>query len=70
MNREDAIKAVDDAFADGVKHLYSIFVTGLETGDPPLPVLTRHFTDGLAFHCDAHAKTTALIENYFAGFKS
>lgn len=69
MNREAALKAVDDAFDDGIRHLHSIFVTGLETGQPPLTELTEHFRKGLAFHCDAHGKTTTIVENYFQGYK-
>lgn len=70
MNREDAVKAVDDAFNEGVKHLYEIFVTLLETKQLPLAQMTENFRNGLAFHCDAHAKTTAIVIDYFAGFKS
>lgn len=69
MNREDAIQAVDDAFADGVKHLYDVFVQGLEAGEPKPAVLAEHFRNGLAFHCDAHGKTTAIVNDYFKGFK-
>jgi hypothetical protein len=68
MNREDAIKAVDGAFDDGIRHLYSIFEQGLVTGQP-LSELTEHFLKGLAFHCDAHGKTTAIVNDYFKGFK-
>jgi exonuclease VII small subunit len=69
MNRDDAIKAVDEAFNDGVKHLYETFVTLLETKQLPLDQMSEHFRSGLAYHCDAHAKTTALVIDYFQGFK-
>jgi hypothetical protein len=69
VNREDALKAVNEAFADGVKHLYSVFVTMLETRQLPLTQMTENFRAGLAFHCDAHGKTTAIVENYFSSFK-
>ena len=69
MNQEDSLKAVDGAFDDAVKHLYDIFAIGLETGQVPLAELTTHFRHGLAVHCDAHAKTTAIVTDYFKGFK-
>jgi hypothetical protein len=64
MKREDAIKAVDDAFVDGVKRLYAVFVQGLSTGEKPT-VLGERFRRGLAVECDAHGKTTAIVEDYF-----
>lgn len=69
MNRDDAVKAVDDAFADGVKHLYAIFVQGLTAGEAA-DTLCERFRKGLALQCDAHGKTTALVADYFAGFKA
>lgn len=69
MNRDDAIKAIDGAFDDGVRHLYSVFVTLLETKQETLEQMTENFRNGLAFHCDAHAKTTAIVMDYFEGFK-
>lgn len=68
MNRDDAAKAVDDAFADGVKHLYDIFVEGIEIGTP-LTTLAERFRKGLAFHRCAHSETAAVVEDYFKGLK-
>lgn len=68
MNREEALKAVDNAFDAGVARCYDIVVQGLES-DTPIDVLAARFRRGLAFHCDAHGKTTAVIEDYFKGYK-
>lgn len=68
MNREETLKAVDAAFAAGVAHCYDIVVEGLELGTP-IETLATRFRKGLAFHCDAHGKTTAVVEDYFRGFK-
>lgn len=68
-HRAEALKAVDEAFADGVKHLYVIFELGLLTGKPPLEELTEHFMGGLARHCDAHNKTIAAVIKYFQEIK-
>jgi hypothetical protein len=64
MNREDTLKAVDDAFVDGVKRLYEVFVEGLEIGTPPQQ-LGERFKRGLAFHTDSHGKTAAIVEDFF-----
>lgn len=67
-DRADALKAVDEAFTEGVKHLYAVFVQGLIGGEPS-DGLKRHFTNGLAHHCDTHGKTTAAVIDYFQGEK-
>jgi hypothetical protein len=67
-DRADAIKAVDEAFTDNVKHLYAVFVLGLDDEEPSA-TLAERFKKGLAIACDAHGKTTAIIENYFRGYK-
>jgi hypothetical protein len=68
-DRADAIKAIDDAFNEGVKHLYAVFVQGLVAGTPAPAELAQHFTNGLAFQCDAHGKSTAAVIDYFQGVK-
>lgn len=68
MNQADTLKAVDDAFAQGIDQIYSVFVQGLVGGEPAA-VLGERFGRGLAFHCDAHAKTTAIVIDYFKKFK-
>lgn len=67
MNRADALKALDAASAAGIQHLYDVFVAGLIARDNPADLAER-FRNGLAFHCDAHAKTTAALDDYFRGF--
>jgi hypothetical protein len=69
MDRDKAIAAVDRAFEDGIAHCYDVFVEGLEIGTPA-ETLAGRFRRGLAFHCDAHGKLTAVVEDYFKGFKS
>jgi hypothetical protein len=64
MSRDDAIKAVDDAFAESVKHLYDLLAQGLISGEPEDKLADR-FRKGLAFHGDARVKATAIIEEYF-----
>jgi hypothetical protein len=68
-DRAGALKAIDDAFRDGVEHLYEIFVQGLETGTPSQAELIQHFRAGLAHRCNAHGKTTAAVIDYFQGEK-
>jgi hypothetical protein len=69
MNREKALEAVDHAFDDGIARCYDIFVEGLEIGTP-VETLAARFRRGLAFHCDAHGKLTAVVEDYFKGVKT
>lgn len=68
VDRDQAIKAVDAAFDTSVNRLFEIFIEGLEIGTPA-ETLGDRFRRGLAFACDAHGKTTAILENYFSGFK-
>jgi hypothetical protein len=65
MNRDGALAAVDAAFADGIKHLYDVFVEGLEIGTPANTLALR-FRKGLAFHLEAQAKTRDAVIEYFA----
>jgi hypothetical protein len=69
MNEGAALKAVDEAFAEGVRKMFAIFVQGLEADKPDVAGLSTRFRRGLAFHCDAHGKTTAIVADYFRGFK-
>ena len=64
MNRDTAIKAIDDAFADGVKHLYDVFVQGLICGDT-LKVLSDRFEKGITAHGEAYEDVIAIVENHF-----
>jgi hypothetical protein len=66
MNREATLRAIDEAFVDGVKHLYGPLVSGLETNQPPDDLIAK-FRSALGFHCDAHAKAKAVIDRYFTG---
>jgi hypothetical protein len=68
MNKEDALKAIDCAFDDGVKHLYDVFLQGLVTGTDAA-TLAERFHKGLAFHNEAHGKTKAIVEDYFRTHK-
>lgn len=64
----DAMKAVDEAFSDGVKHLFGVLVQGLIV-DSNRDELTERFKRGLAHYCDAHGKATAAVIDYFAGLR-
>lgn len=64
-DRDTALKALDDAFADGVKRLFSVFLQGLEDPSATQAELMGRFKRGLAYHCDAYGKTKAIVETYF-----
>lgn len=66
-HRADALKAVDEAFSEGVKHLYTVLVQGIADDKPRESVL--RFKNGLDLHCDAHRKAMAAIGIYFEELK-
>lgn len=63
MKRADAQRAIDDAFADGLKKLFAVMVDNLEAGEPTKGI--KEFTAGLGFHDEAHANASAVIEKIF-----
>lgn len=63
MNRADAMRAIDDAFADGLKKMFAVLVDGLIEGETSKAI--KAFTGGLSFHDEAHAKASAAIEQIF-----
>lgn len=63
MTRAEAQKAIDEAFADGLKRMFAVLVNGLEEGEPTRAM--KNFTNGLAIHDDAHSKASAAIDKIF-----
>jgi hypothetical protein len=63
MKRSDAQKAIDEAFADGLKHLFSVLVQNLES-DARKDAVSM-FLKGMSFHDEAHAKASAAIDKIF-----
>lgn len=64
MNRAQAIAALDEAFADGVKRLFGLLVQRLEGGEDHSSVLTA-FQVGVTFHSEAYALAKAAVETIF-----
>ena len=61
MKRTDAQKAIDEAFADGLKHLFGVLVQGLQEAETREGPAESRFIAGLA----AHAKASAAIDKIF-----
>lgn len=64
MRRAQAQQAIDEAFADGLKHLFGVAVSSLISGDAEVEVAGR-FAAGIQKHDSAHALATAEIEKIF-----
>lgn len=65
IDRDIALKAVDKAFTEGLKHTYGVLVQGLIVGSNR-DELTQRFQRGLAHHCAGHAEAVAAVVDYFA----
>jgi hypothetical protein len=63
MKRADAQKAIDEAFAEGLKHLFVVLVQNLQ-GEARRDA-ENHFMAGIAFHDEAHAKASTAIDRIF-----
>lgn len=64
-NREAALKAVDDAFADGVKHLYTVLLAAALSPQFIPDEAKKRFEFGLSSHVAVHALASATIEAHF-----
>lgn len=64
MNRSAAQQAIDAAFADGIRKLFTVLVTGLEGKDRPEDIVGR-FERGIHVHDEAHARATSAIDKIF-----
>lgn len=62
MKRAEAQKAIDEAFADGLKNLFQHLVVNLETATPDAIGKFRH---GVAFHDDAYSAASGVVETIF-----
>jgi hypothetical protein len=62
MTREKAQQAIDEAFADGLKNLFSKLVLMVETEEVDA---VNRFKAGVAFHDHAHAAASAAVEAIF-----
>ena len=62
MKRADAQKAIDEAFAEGIKRLFDFLVENLEVETPEA---LKRFTNGIAKHDEAHTKASAAIDKIF-----
>jgi hypothetical protein len=63
MKRADAQAAIDEAFSEGLKRLFVIFVDNLENAAAGVGL--RAFTAGIAVHDEAHTQASAAIERIF-----
>lgn len=62
MTRADALKALDDAFADGVKQLYSVLRANVISGTPDS---AGKFEKGIASHIETHVIASASVTKIF-----
>jgi hypothetical protein len=62
VKRADAQKAIDEAFADGLKHLFAVLVSNLQLKDANA---VAQFRRGVAFHDDAHSAASGVVETIF-----
>jgi hypothetical protein len=53
VNRASALKALDDAMADGIKLMLNILVQGVEGNNPK--AAEERFNNGLRFHLTAYS---------------
>jgi hypothetical protein len=63
MKRADAQKAIDEAFADGLKNLFDVLQRNMLAEDHG--VALKQFRAGIARHDEAHSAATAEIEKIF-----
>jgi hypothetical protein len=68
VNKDLALKAVDDAFSAGVARMHQVFVDGL-LGNTDPTVLTNRFRAGLKAHVETHQHLAEAVEAYFKGQK-
>lgn len=64
MNKDDEIRAINEAYIEGLKHIYNAVVTGLIDGEKPRDLRERATNDH-ALHSEAHAIMTGIIEGTF-----
>lgn len=67
IKEADALKAVDEAFADGVKKLFGVLVTNAIDGSTTAERAADRFSVGFAIHCHVHQAATAIVERHFNG---
>ena len=64
MDRTRALAAVDDAFTEGMRHIFDVLMTGIVTGDEEHA--HAHFRTGLESLKRTHEIVTAEVEKTFA----
>lgn len=67
MNRGEAQRAIDEAFADGLKKLYGVLVQGLtsDAGTINHSEAVKRFAAGVAVNDEAHARASETVEKIF-----
>jgi hypothetical protein len=63
MKRADAQKAIDEAFAAGLKMLYERLVSNIGEQTPEIAV--REFTEGLSRRDEAHSLAMGVVDKIF-----
>lgn len=64
MKRDQAQRAVDDSFTDGMRHIFDVLMTGIVTGDEEHA--HARFRTGLESLKRTHEIATAEVEKTFA----
>jgi hypothetical protein len=63
MKRSQAQAAIDDAFAEGLKHLFEMLERNMIGEDKALA--TKQFREGIHRHGEAHSAASVEIEKIF-----
>lgn len=65
MKCADALKALDDAFATRVDHMFQILADSYAGSPAALTAAQKHFSDGIAISIGALAFASSVIEQNF-----
>lgn len=65
MTREQALKALDDAFAVRIDHMFQNLADTFAGSKNAIEVAEKHFADGMKFSVKAFAFAQTVIEQNF-----
>lgn len=65
MNRDAAHKALDEAFAERLKHMFQILADSFAGSTNAITAAKQHFNEGVGFSREAFAHATSVIDEQF-----